>query len=110
MYALGGFYLEGKGVSPNLEKALFWYNQAALRDYIPAQQKLYEIYATKDGGVFDIVKAAGWLYVSLKFLFPDELDLTKVSPQLDEIWQTLDAGQKEKVLYFVYAFIDENRR
>ena len=47
---------------------------------------------------------------SLKFLFPDEPDLTKVSPQLDEIWQTLDAGQKEKVLYFVYAFIDENRK
>ncbi|MBE6450215.1 MAG: sel1 repeat family protein [Alphaproteobacteria bacterium] len=110
MYALAGLYLEGKGVSSDLEKALFWYNQAALRDYIPAQQKLYEIYVSSDNGVFDAVKASGWLYVSLKFLFPDETDLTKVSPQLDEIWQTLNTEQKEQVLYFVYAFIDENRR
>ena len=58
---------------------------------------------------FNQVKAAAWLYVSLAFLFPDEKDLTKVSPQLETLWKTLSKKQKEEALYFAYSFIDENR-
>ena len=110
MCALGNLYMDGKGVSSDIEKSVFWYTQAALRDYIPAQQKLYEIYSETSEVVYNPIKAAGWLYVSLSFLFPDEKDLTKVSPQLEELWQNLSKEQKEEVLYFVYSFIDENRK
>ena len=110
MCALGTLYADGKGVPSDAQKAVFWYNQAALRDYIPAQQKLCELYLDKAEIVFNPVKAAAWLYVSLTFLFPDEKDLTKVSPQLEELWKTLSKEQKEEVLYFAYSFIDENRR
>ena len=36
--------------------------------------------------------------VSLAFLFPDEKDLTKVSPQLETLWKTLSKKQKEEAL------------
>jgi TPR repeat protein len=110
MTSLGALYLDGKGVSSSIDNALFWYNQAALRDYIPAQQKLYEIYIKDDEKTQDLVKAASWLYISLTFLFPDEKDLTKVSPQLEELWNKFTQEQKEEVLFFVYSFIDKVRK
>lgn len=109
MCALGALYVDGKGVPADVEKAVFWYNQAALRDYIPAQQKLCELYLDETENVFNPVKAAAWLYVSLAYLFPDEKDLIKVSPQLEELWGKLSKEQKEDALYFAYSFIDENR-
>ncbi len=109
MYALAMLYFEGKGLNADVNKALFWFEQAALRDYIPAQQKLYEIYSEGVERVPDLVKAAGWLYVSLAYLFPEEKDLTSVSPELEKIWSELKSEQKEQVLYFAYSFIDERR-
>ncbi len=109
MCALGALYLEGKGVSADTQKALFWYEQAALRDYTPAQHKLFEIYSGATDLKPDLVKAAGWLYVSLSYLFPNERDLVAVSPELKKIWDTLTNKQKEQVLYFAYSFIDEKR-
>ena len=109
MYSLAYLYLEGLGIKKDIRKALFWYKQAALRDYTPAQRKLYEIYAKRMDNSANRVKAAGWLYISLTYLFPDEIDLTTVSPELKELWDKMSEEEQEKALYFAYSFIDEKR-
>lgn len=109
MCALANLYLEGLGLIVDVKKALFWYKQAAVRDYIPAQKKLYEIYARRLDVSGNRVKAAGWLYVSLAYLFPDEKDLVNVSPELKDLWSKMDEEEQEKALYFAYSFIDEKR-
>ena len=93
-----------------IEKALFWYEQAALRDYAPAQKKLSEIFAGFEYKTPDLVKAAGWLYVSLLPLFPNEKDLTKVSPELENLFSQMTQEEKEKALYFAYSFRDEHKK
>ena len=110
MFALGNLYASGKGIPADIEKALFWYEQAALRDYAPAQKKLSEIFAGFEYKTPDLVKAAGWLYVSLLPLFPNEKDLTKVSPELENLFSQMTQGEKEKALYFAYSFRDEHKK
>ncbi len=110
MFALAGLYLSGKGVNADIEKSLFWYEQAALRDYAPAQRKLFEIYSSGVHRVPDLTKAAGWLYVSLMPLFPDEKELTRVSPELEKLFLEMTLGQKEEALYFAYSYRDTQRK
>ena len=109
MCALANLYLEGLGLNVDMKKALFWYKQAAVRDYTPAQKKLYEIYSKRLDVSGNRVKAAGWLYVSLSYLFPDEKDLVNVSPELKDLWSKMTEEEQEKALYFAYSFIDEKR-
>lgn len=110
MFALGNLYASGKGIRPDMEKAVFWYEQAALRDYAPAQKKLSEILSGLEYRTPDLVKAAGWLYVSLLPLFPNEKDLTKVSPELERIFSQMTQDEKEKALYFAYSFLDGHKK
>ena len=108
MYSLANLYFEGLGIKKDEEKALFWYKQAAERDYIPAQRKLYEIYSKKDESS-DRIEAATWLYISLSYLFPDEIDLTEASPELKDFMSKMNEEEKEEALYRAYSFIDEKR-
>lgn len=109
MYALANLYLDGLGIEKDVKKALFWFKQAAMRDYIPAQRRLYEVYSKRLDKSEIRVKAASWLYLSLAYLFPDEKDLTTISPELKDLWARMTDEEKEKALYFAYSFIDENR-
>lgn len=109
MFRLATMYQEGKGTNADIDKAIFWFEQAAIRDYNPAQRKLYEIYDKGQDTMQDLTKAAGWLYVSLADLFPKEKDLTKVSPELEELFKQMTAQEKDRALLFAFSFIDEKR-
>ena len=76
---------------------------------MPAQHKLYEVFSRRLDISDNRVKAAGWLYISLSYLFPDENDLMSVSPELKELWEKMSEDEQEKALYFAYSFIDEKR-
>ena len=110
MFALANLYADGKGFPVDLQKAVFWYEQAASRDYMPAQKKLSKILSSTEYRTPDLVRAAGWLYISLRQLFPDEKDLTKVSPELENLFSQLTEQQKEDALYFAYSFLDRMKQ
>ena len=110
MFTLGNLYSSGKGIPVDMEKAVFWYEQAAFRDYAPSQRKLSEILSRNDYRTPDLVRAAGWLYASLLPLFPNEKDLTLVSPELENLFSQMTQKQKEDALFFAYSFRDSQKK
>lgn len=107
IYALGRLYAEGKGVEKNILKAIDWYEKAALQDYIPAQQALHKIYLMDEN--LDFEKAFRWLYLSVSFMFRENVNPFPFSPQLAEIYKKLTPEQKESALFFIHLFIQERR-
>lgn len=46
-YALGCLYLEGQGVEQDFEKAKYWFEQAATKDYKPALTNMLDEITTQ---------------------------------------------------------------
>ena len=58
--ALGMMYGKGYGVDQNFEQAVFWYEQAALKIYAPAQANLGNMYETGHGVERNFKQAVFW--------------------------------------------------
>ncbi|MCQ2914165.1 MAG: sel1 repeat family protein [Alphaproteobacteria bacterium] len=89
---LGNIYLLGKGVDKDENKALQWLKVAGLSGNANAARKIGEIYAKK-GDNND--EAFAWLVVGLSALFPDVQDLTKVSPDLEDLLNKMTSEEVE---------------
>ena len=74
---LANMYLEGKGVTADLDKALFYYRLAAERDIPYAQHKLARLYLDGNHVKTDPDKALNWLQRSARLGFVRaQLDLS----------------------------------
>lgn len=70
-------FLEGKGVTADIDKALFYYRQAAERDIPFAQHKLAQLYLDGHHVKPDPEKALNWLLSSARLGFVRaQLDLS----------------------------------
>ena len=74
---LGVMYLEGRGVTADIDKALFYYRMAAEREIAFAQLKLARIYLNGKYVKAEPAKALSWLLRSARQGFiPAQLDLS----------------------------------
>ena len=59
-YNLATMYLNGLGVSPDAEKAAFWYGKAAEAGHGPSMYRLGSLFEEGRGVKRDYRRAAGW--------------------------------------------------
>jgi TPR repeat protein len=74
---LAHFYENGKGVAPDMDKAIYWYRQAAMKNNCIAEYNLGRIYATGQGVPIDESIAMAWMNKAEKHGF--ETALSKFS-------------------------------
>lgn len=123
-YKMGQLWEEGIKVPKDLDKAKRYYNQAADQDYIPAMMALGRLYdqaqeeeysfpyylkAAENGYVpatlivsryldkkGDFQQALDWLEKALKSMFPNETDLSRISPEYQALKEKLQKATADE--------------
>lgn len=78
---LGQIYADNKWVKTDADQSLFWYRRAAEQGYVPAQIQMSHLLE----GRKQYAEAAEWMEKAMRQMFPDEADLTRVSPDLERL-------------------------
>lgn len=83
-----------------LRKALFWYRQAANRNYVPAYKKLADIYMMGDGVKADRKQAAEYMAIANQLVNEDKASVVTMEfsdEKLEEIWNDIRNSGKNRI-------------
>ena len=88
MFRLGAAYLNGEGVTRDIDAALEWLEKAASRGAVGAQMLVAQVYASEQLQRADPVRAYAWLLVC------EQRGVSQCSDALAEVGAQLDDMQR----------------
>ena len=78
---LGQIYADNTWVKADEEQSLFWYRRAAEQGYVQAQIQMSHLLEARK----QYMEATEWMEKAMRQMFPNEPDLTRVSPDLERL-------------------------